>query len=261
MNLQQFLRPFYETQEVVDSQYFLSPKVSMANYVATSDGVSVKAIHPESNSIVLENGTEIEYDQLVLSLGLQDDFDDIKGFRAAWDDDYCPVYTTQNSPKWTTNHNKQTRFIGNYTHGDAYFYIPKYPFRGEIAAYHFLQAHDYWDYYRRIGKVSPISSLTVVNANDTFSQFDKQAHDFILKECEKRGIKVLFNTELTEVNGKEQKLTLKSQSGTEDREFNNLYVIPRGVLPPVIKESGLAVNLFNLGPQWFPGCRPCYSSS
>lgn len=56
-------------------------------------------------------------------------------------------------------------------------------------------------------------SLTVVNANDTFSQFDKQAHEFILNECKKRGIKVLFNTELKEVDGKQLKLTLRTQDG------------------------------------------------
>lgn len=211
----------------------------------------VVSIHPERNAIKLENGNEIEYEQLVISLGMKDKFDDIKGFKEAWDNDYCPVYTTYNSPKWSAGHNKQSRWIGNYTHGDAYFYIPPYPFKGEIAAYHFLQAHDYWEYYRKIGKLSPISSLTVICANDTFSQFDPQAHEFILNECDKRGIKVLFKTKLTEVDGKEQKITIQNPDGSSEvREFNNLYVIPRAEIPKLIEESGLSVD-YLLIQGWF----------
>jgi NADPH-dependent 2,4-dienoyl-CoA reductase/sulfur reductase-like enzyme len=220
----------------------------MANYVASSDGVSVVQIFPERNTVKLENGTEIEYEQLVLALGMKEDNDDIKGFKEAWNDDMCPVYTTLNSTKWTAGHAKETRWIGNYNHGDAYFYIPKYPFKGEIAAYHFLQAWDYWEYYRKIGKLSPLSSLTVVNANDTFSQFDKEAHEYILKECNKRGIKVLFNTQLTEVKGNERKITLRSADGSSvDRDFNNLYVLPKAHVPDVFEKSGLAVIETNLG--------------
>lgn len=220
----------------------------MANYVAKSDGVPVVQIFPERNTVKLENGTEIEYEQLVLALGMKEDNDAIKGFKEAWNDDFCPVYTTLNSPKWTAGHSKEVRWIGHYTHGDAYFYIPKYPFKGEIAAYHFLQAWDYWEYYRKIGKVSPLSSLTVVNANDTFSQFDKEAHEYILKECQKRGINVLFNTQLTEVKGNERKITLRNADGSSvEKDFNNLYVLPKAHVPDLFTKSGLAVGFSYLG--------------
>jgi hypothetical protein len=228
----------------------------MANYVASSEGVGVQSLQPENNSITLENGQVVEYDQLVLSFGLKDNFDDIKGFRKAWEDDYIPVFCNINSDKWTIGHNKYTRWIGNYTHGDAFFYIPKFPFRGEISGYHFLMAHDYWEYYRKIGKVSPKSSLTVVNANDSFTQYDKQAHDYILKQCQKRGIGVLFNTQLVEVKGEEQKLTLKNAEGrTEERDFGNLYVLPRGILQKSVIDAGLAVfSRLTLGRKGFPCC-------
>ena len=255
-NYQYFLRPFYEIQTVNDNNYIFSPKLTTANYAAASEGVALKSLQPEKNSITLENGTEIEYDQLVLSFGMKDVFDDIKGFKEAWDDDYLPVYSTANSEKWTVGHSKYTRWIGNFIHGDAYFYIPPYPFKGEISAYHFLMAWDYWEYYKKIGKVSPRSSMTIVNANDTFAQFDKQAHEFILKECQKRGIPVLFNTRLAEVKGKEYKIVLKSENGhTEERDFNNLYVLPRATLQPSIVEAGLAVVFpLTIGQEWLFGC-------
>ena len=173
--------------------------------------------------------------------GLEDTWDNIKGFREAWDDDYLPVYTTSNSDKWTPNHNKQHRWIGNFNHGDAYFVIPKYPFRGEISAYHFLMAHEFWQFYKKVGKQSPTATFTVINANDRFSQFDQDADAFIRDICEKKGIPVHFNTELVEVKGKEQLLTLKFADGrTEERDFNNLYAIPRGLTQPTLAEAGLA---------------------
>lgn len=151
------------------------------------------------------------------------------------------MYTTSNSDRWTTNHNKQHRWIGNYNFGDAYFVIPKFPFRGEITAYHFMQAQDYWNFYKRIGKISPSSRLIVVNANDRFTQFDADADAFIRETCEKNGIEVLYNTELTEVKGKQLQLTLQLADGRrEERDFNNLYVIPRGLPQQSLREAGLA---------------------
>ena len=119
--------------------------------------------------------------------------------------------------------------------------IPKFPFRGEISAYHFMQAQDYWNYYKKVGKISPTATLTVINANDRFTQYDAEADAFIREVCEKNGINVLFNTEVTEVKGKQQVLTLQHADGkTEERDFNNLYVIPRGQTQPSLKEAGLA---------------------
>lgn len=255
-NFQQQMRPFFEMQEIKEVDYVFSPKVTMAAYVASSDGVGLSKIDPAKNSITLENGQTVEYEQLVLSYGMKDDFDNIKGFRKAWEDEFTPVYTTANSDKWPANYNKHARWIGNYTHGDAYFYIPKFPFRGEIAYYHFLQAFDYWQYYKKIGKVSPISSFTIVNANDRMTSVDNEANNFILAQIEKRGIPILFNTELVEVKtGNEQKIVLRSNGKDEEREFNNLYVLPAGVVPKSVAEAGLGVrSKLTLGQPRIPRC-------
>jgi hypothetical protein len=68
-NIQHHLRPLYETQVCDDNNYTFSPKISAAPYVAGSDGVGISEIHPERNTIKLENGNQIEYGQLVLSYG------------------------------------------------------------------------------------------------------------------------------------------------------------------------------------------------
>ena len=69
-NLQQYLRPMYETQEANENNYSYSPKVTIANYCATSEGVPVQAIDPNKNLVTLENGVSFEYEQLVLTYGI-----------------------------------------------------------------------------------------------------------------------------------------------------------------------------------------------
>jgi hypothetical protein len=175
---------------------------------------------------------------------MKDDLDNIKGFREAWEDDFSPVYCTLNSDKWSNGHAKYTRWIGNYTHGDAFFYIPKYPFRGEIAAYSFLNAYESWQYFKKIGKVSPLSTLTIVNANDKFSQFNPEAEQVIRKEIAKRNINVIENTELIEVQKDNQRILLRDANGSvSTKDFNNLYVIPRGRPQESAIKAGLTVSL------------------
>ena len=60
----------YETQEANENNYSYSPKVTIANYCATSEGVPVQAIDPNKNLVTLENGVSFEYEQLVLTYGI-----------------------------------------------------------------------------------------------------------------------------------------------------------------------------------------------
>ena len=68
-NIQQYLRPLYETQIVSDNNYTFSPKVTIANYCATSEGVPMTSVDPDKQVVTLDNGVSFEYDQLVLTMG------------------------------------------------------------------------------------------------------------------------------------------------------------------------------------------------
>lgn len=61
----------------------------------------------------------------------------IKGFDEAWADFNTPVFTGSDHPSWKSNDHKYTRWLGNFTNGDAYFCIPQYPFAGEGKHYYF----------------------------------------------------------------------------------------------------------------------------
>ena len=50
-----------------------------------------------------------------------------------------------------------------------------------------------------LGRVSPKSSFTVVNANDTFIKYQPEADEFIKKELVRRVVNVIMNTKLNEI--------------------------------------------------------------
>lgn len=62
--------------------------------LASSDGTLASKIIPEKNLVVLENGTEVNYDTLMIATGIGKDYDQIQGLEDALKDVETPVYTT-----------------------------------------------------------------------------------------------------------------------------------------------------------------------
>jgi NADH dehydrogenase FAD-containing subunit len=54
---------------------------------------TIETILPEENTLILKNGRKVEYDWLVLAMGLKEDFNAIKGFEDAWSDPEHPFFT------------------------------------------------------------------------------------------------------------------------------------------------------------------------
>ena len=75
--------------------------------------------------------------------------------------------------------------VGQYStqlrHGDAYFYVPKFPFAGEVETYNFLFNLEYWKGNQTIGIVSPVRTFNIINANDKFASHSKEL-DKLIKE-------------------------------------------------------------------------------
>lgn len=101
-------------------------------------------------------------------MGMQHDINAIKGFEEAWADQFHPFYTNKDHPSWKSDNHKYARYHFNYTSGDAYFCIPPYPFAGEVECYNFFISQQIWSWYKSHGKLSPLNSFTIINANDKF---------------------------------------------------------------------------------------------
>lgn len=161
-------------------------------YTAHSDNVGLQKILPEENTVVLRNGRKITYNHLVIAMGLQEDLEGIKGFEDAWKHPDHPVFSCKDHPSWRAFLHKYPRWHYNFFSGDAFFCIPPYPFRGEVEAYNFFISLDLWSWYKGNGKLHPNATLTIMNANDKFVQYNDDADQFIKSELERRGVKVEY---------------------------------------------------------------------
>lgn len=105
---------------------------------------------------------------MVIATGLKHAPEKIEGLNAAWEQFMHPVFAAKDHPSWKGNEHKYARWHYNYTSGPAIFCIPPYPYAGEIENFNFFVSDHVWKFMGKFGKVSPLSSFTVVNANDSF---------------------------------------------------------------------------------------------
>lgn len=96
----------------------------------------------------------------------------------------------------------------------------------------------------KIGKLSPISSFTVTNANDTYCQYFDQADQFIKENLKKNGVESELNTKLVEIDKKNYKATFENVNTGEKsvRDYSALYVIPPTKPHQNLVDSGLATK-------------------
>lgn len=142
-------------------------------------------------------------------MGLQHDLESIKNFEECWSDFDHPVFCSKDHSSWRATNHKYARWHYNHTHGDAYFVIPPYPFPGEIGGYNFFISREIFNWYEHHGKLSPLNSFTVINANDRFSQYLDTADSFIKDELAKRKIKVEYGLKLTGLDKETQMATFE----------------------------------------------------
>lgn len=90
--------------------------------------------------------------------------------------------------------------IGTFETGDVYYYIPPFPFSGEVETYNFIFAENIWKKDEDLNLVSPLRKITIINANDRFS-VDENIDKFFKEQTERLGIKVIYNSKLLSVDG------------------------------------------------------------
>lgn len=64
------MRNVYEQSRATKTQYNINAKLGINMYTAHSEGVGVQSFHPEENAVTLRNGRKIEYDHLVIAMGM-----------------------------------------------------------------------------------------------------------------------------------------------------------------------------------------------
>ena len=192
---------------------------------------AVKAIHPDENIVVLQNGERVSYDALVICPGLQVNWDEVKGLKETMGQNgvcsnYSPVYVKET---W--------RQIASFKGGNAIFTHPNTPIKCGGAPMKIMYLAE--DYFRKQG-IRPQTNVMFETAKDVLFDVEKYAKE-LEKIVEKRGIHVDYETHLVEVNGKEQCATFEHVKTGERKtvHFDLLHVTPPMGPLPFLKSSGL----------------------
>jgi len=164
---------------------------------------------------------------MVIATGMDHAPEKIEGFDEAWAEFDHPVYAAKDHPSWKGTEHKYARWHYNYTSGDAIFTIPPYPYSGELENFNFFNSTEVWKWFLKNGKLSPINSFTVINANESFCHHNITTDQWIKAELAKRGVNVVLGENLTAVDKKTQMATFTNMSTgeTSQRNYDNLYSI------------------------------------
>lgn len=190
-------------------------------------------IDAQSNKVTLDDGTEIEYNRLVVAAGIQLDWDATPGMWEAVNSDHgSSNYIYDLAPHtW--------ELIKKMKSGTAVFGQPTGPIKcaGAPQKIAYLAA----DYWRRQGVLDQIRMVMVLPTPAMFGV------DVFRKELEKvvedYGIEVIFESEITsyDVAGRELTITALDGSGEQKLSYDFVHAVPRQSAPDWLKNSELAV--------------------
>jgi len=87
-----------------------------------------------------------------------------------------------------------------FNHGNAVFYLPEFPFSGEIEASNMLTCLDSFKFFETIGWVSPLHNIILVTPNDRIVSNSDLLNNYYEKKLEQYGVEVRYNTSLNAIN-------------------------------------------------------------
>lgn len=189
---------------------------------------AVAEVHPVDHAVSLSDGTRVEYDQLIVSPGIQLDWDRIPGLTAALDTPAVSSHYRFDLAK------KTSRLLRDVTSGTVVFVQPDGPAScagaGQKPMY---QACDYW---RARGVLDAIRVVLVVPTRSVFlAPFDAELE----RKIAEYGIELRTSTTLAAVDGETQTVTLEGPGGREELAFDVLNVEPPQSAPDWLKASAL----------------------
>lgn len=196
---------------------------------------AVTAVDQDNNQVVLDDGSAIGYESLVLAPGLELNWGGIEGLEAALGNNGVTSNYREGMASYTWD------MVQNLKQGRALFSQPPMPIKcaGAPQKAMYLSA-DYWLKHGVLG------DLDVQFHNAGAVLFGVPAYVPALEAyIEKYGIDVNFQSTLVAVNGPAKTAVFRSTDGdgnSQDREvgFDMLHAVPPQRAPQFIRESALA---------------------
>lgn len=209
------------------------PQASVMPKGATWIQKAAERIDPARRQLIVDDGTIVEYDRLVVCPGIQTDWMAVRGVVDALSTPFASSnYSRDLAPKtW--------ELIRNLRSGTAVFTMPSGPMKcaGAPQKIAYLAA----DYWREQGVLDDIRVVLVLPTPAMFgievfsAQLRRVAADY--------GIEVRLTSELTDVDpdGRQLSITDTVAKTTDTIEYDLLHVVPPQSAPDFVKKSPLAV--------------------
>lgn len=231
------LRIPYESRAVPEGKYTMLYSELLDSSMGMNPSVKIQTILPNESAVVFNNGQKITYNALLLASGYQPAPEQIPGLLQGVDIQGGRVFSTlpkMNNPLFYS-------YTSLFEHGNAFIYIPEFPFQNEVEHLNFLYALSTWEMNQELGIGSPLRHLTIINANDRFASKCDLLDQYIRKRLEGHSkVDVLFNTKLKNINNKDSIITIQDKNGqTKDLEFHRLYCHVPVKPDPLLVHSGL----------------------
>lgn len=191
----------------------------------------VSSFDPQNNQVLLEDGTSLVYDSLIVAAGIQLDWDKIKGAKEALETPYvCSNYLPGGATKTWELYQKTEK-------GNAVFTQPPLPIKCAGAPQKAMYLAD--DYFRKEGKRKNINVIFAAQGPRIFG-VDKYRIS-LEKILKRKEVDTKFEHNLVEVKAESKTAVFKRPDGTEvEVPYEMLHIVPPQSAPDFIKKSELA---------------------
>jgi len=195
----------------------------------------VKSFNPKDNSVTISNGDMINYNYMLVSIGLELNYDQINGLREALDENNSGVCTNYSSQYVE----KTYQVLQGFNGGNAIFTFPNTPIKCAGAPQKIMYIVD--DYLRRKGNRN---KAKIMYKTPTPVIFGVQKYAQKLNQiCKARNITIDFRQNLVQLIPAEKKAIfecLDEKNKIVSVEYAMLHVTPPMSPPRVLKESSLS---------------------
>lgn len=218
---------FSKEESMRDERDFIPPGVEwIQNRVASLD--------PDSNNVTLADGKTVGYDYLVVTAGIQIDWEAIPGLKESVGKPgtgVCSNYSYDSVDATWQN-------IKEFKGGTAIFTQPSTGIKCAGAPQKIMYLAD--DHFRRAG-VRNKSNIVFTSGTGVIFAVKKYA-DTLYQVIERKGIKTHFNTELVALRPDKKEAVFTPTGGGDEivMKYDMIHVTPRQSAPDFIKKSKLA---------------------
>lgn len=189
---------------------------------------------PRDNTVITNGGRRLEYDYLVVAVGIRIDWDKIKGLpKALGRNGVCSNYDYRYvDSTW--------EFIRGFGGGEAIFTMPNTPVKCGGAPQKIMYLAD--DYFRRAG-VRDKSNMVFVSAGKTIFSIAKY-RETLEQIVARKAIETVFRHNLVEIRPRSKEAVFENLETGEHvvRRYDLLHVTPPMGPPDVVKNSPLATD-------------------